>query len=106
MGQQGEQFWATVHMKAESLAFHETEADKVSKRDLEKVRDVMLESAQAWAAMGLVSYKTLVFMQGVNAKAQSMMADLPTGKETLSEIQAEADALKTLIDEDEGLSKC
>merc|ERR1712048_856545 len=105
--QQGEQFWATVNNRAECLARFEIEADLQSKRDLEKVRDVMLESAQAWAAMGSLSHKALGLLKGVNAKAQTMMEDLPTGNEAFSEIEAEADALKALIDEEnESLSEC
>merc|ERR1711934_707538 len=98
--QQGEQFWATVNNRAECLARFEIEADLQSKRDLEKVRDVMLESAQAWAAMGLLSHKALGLLKNVNSKAQDMMNKLPTGEEALKEIQSEAAALKIVIDEE------
>merc|ERR1712048_934175 len=98
--QQGEQFWATVNNRAECLAQFETHADMLSKRDLEKVRDVMLESAQAWAAMGLLSHRALGLLQEVNGKAQEMMENLPSGTEARKEIKAEAKALGILIEEE------
>lgn len=99
--QQSRLFWSQVTDQASLLADAQQMATVVGKRELEKVRDVMIESAQGWAAMGLLNHRASGHLERVVQKADEIMNDLPDGNETASKIRAEATQLQAKVKEED-----
>merc|ERR1719285_142366 len=52
-------FWSQMTEGTKALAAMQLEVDMTAARDLERVRGVIFDSAQGWAAIGLANHRAL-----------------------------------------------
>jgi len=93
-------FWSQMTEGTKALAAMQLEVDMTAARDLERVRAVIFDSAQGWAAIGLANHRALGGMIEVLERTDAVLHDLPTGDDTLEDVQQMAAELKEKIKEE------